>query len=370
MIQRMVRDFAEGEVSPRAAEVDRSGEFPLDTFRKMADLGLLGLPIAEEYGGAGADTVSFALAVEEIGRACASTGLSYAAHVSLGCGPIAYFGTEEQKQKYLIPLASGAKLGAFGLTEPEAGSDAGGTRTRAIKDGTQYIIDGGKSFITNAEYAGTAVITASLGRDDAGRNRVIAFIVPTDTQGFSVVRRYEKMGLRGSNTVELAFDEMRVSEEQRLGDEAAGFRQFLYTLDGGRIGIGALSVGLARAAYEAALSYATTRMQFGRTISQFQAVSFKLADMALHIELARNMVLKAAWLKDRGRSFTKEAAMAKLFASEMCVRACDAAVQIHGGAGYVNDFPVERFYRDAKLMEIGEGTSEVQRMVIARQIGC
>lgn len=370
MIQQMVRDFAQAEIAPKAAEVDRTGRFPVETFEKMGKLGLLGLPISEEYGGAGADTVSYALAVEEVGCACGSTGLSYAAHVSLGCGPIYYFGTEAQKQTFLVPLAKGEGLGSFGLTEPSAGSDAGGTQTRAVRDGDEYVIRGSKSYITNASYARTIVVTAVVGTDDRGRNQIGAFIVPTDSPGFSVVRTYEKMGLRGSNTCELALDDVRVPAANLLGTETGGFKQFLYTLDGGRISIGALSIGIARASYEAALKYAKERVQFGQSISKFQAISFKLADMAMHIELARLMVLKAAWLKDNHRPFTKEAAMAKLYASEICMRAADQCVQIHGGAGYVQDFPAERFMRDAKLMEIGEGTSEVQRMVIARQIGC
>lgn len=370
MIQRMVRDFADGEIAPKAAEVDRTGRFPIETFRKMGELGLMGLPIAEEYGGAGADTISYALAVEEVGRACGSTGLSYAAHVSLGCGPLYYFGTEAQKHEFLTPLASGEALGSFGLTEPEAGSDAGATQTRAVRDGEDYVINGNKAFITNAGYAKTIVVTAATGQSDTGRKRVSAFIVPTDSPGFKVVRTYEKMGLRGSNTTELSLEDVRVPVDHLLGSETAGFKQFLYTLDGGRISIGALSVGIAQAAYEAALKYAKERIQFGQAISKFQAIQFKLADMAMQIELARMMVLKAAWLKDQHKPFTKESAMAKLYASEICMRACDQAVQIHGGAGYVSDFPVERYMRDAKLMEIGEGTSEIQRLVIARQIGC
>lgn len=369
MIMKMVRDFAQGEIAPKAAEIDRTARFPLETFKQLGELGLLGLPISEEYGGAGADTVSYALAVEEIGRACGSTGLSYAAHVSLGCGPLNYFGTEEQKRTHLTPLATGQALGAFGLTEANAGSDAGGTQTRAVRTGDEYVINGGKAFITNAGYAKTIVVTAVVGKKD-GRNQIGAFIIPTDTAGYSVTRTYEKMGLRGSNTVELALEDVRIPAANILGSETGGFKQFLYTLDGGRISIGALSVGIAQAAYEAALRYAKERTQFGQAISKFQAIQFKLADMAMHIELARTMVLKAAWLKDQHRPFTLESAMAKLFASEICMRTCDQAVQIHGGAGYVQDFPVERYLRDAKLMEIGEGTSEIQRMVIARQIGC
>lgn len=370
MIRDMVREFATSEIEPLAQEVDRTGRFPLETFQKMGKLGLLGLPIDEAYGGAGADTVSYALAVEEIGRACGSTGLSYAAHVSLGCGPLQAFGTDEQKETYLVPLARGEALGSFGLTEPSAGSDAGGTQTRAIRVDDSYLITGSKSYITNASYAKCVIVTAVTGEDARGKKQIGAFIVPTDAKGFSILRTYEKMGLRGSNTTELAFDEVRVPLSNRLGSETEGFKQFLKTLDGGRISIGALSVGIARAAYEAALRYARERIQFGNTLSKMQAIQFKLADMAMHLELSRTAVLRAAWLKDQGRPFSKEAAMAKLFASETCVRTCDQAVQIHGGAGYVADFPVERYFRDAKLMEIGEGTSEIQRLVIARQIGC
>ncbi len=370
MIRDMVREFATAEIEPLAQEVDRTGRFPIETFRKMGKLGLLGLPIDEAYGGAGADTVSYALAVEEIGRACGSTGLSYAAHVSLGCGPLQAFGTVEQKETYLVPLARGEALGSFGLTEPSAGSDAGGTQTRAKRVDDAYLITGSKCYITNASYAKCVIVTAVTGEDSRGKKQIGAFIVPTDSDGFAILRTYEKMGLRGSDTTELAFDEVRIPLGNRLGSETEGFKQFLKTLDGGRISIGALSVGIARAAYEAALRYAKERVQFGHSLSKMQAIQFKLADMAMHLELARTAVLRAAWLKDQGRSFSKEAAMAKLFASEMCVRTCDQAVQIHGGAGYVSDFPVERYFRDAKLMEIGEGTSEIQRLVIARQIGC
>jgi alkylation response protein AidB-like acyl-CoA dehydrogenase len=369
MIQNMVREFAEGEIAPKAEEVDRTARFPIETFQKLGELGLMGLPIPEEYGGAGADTISYALAVEEIGRACGSTGLSYAAHVSLGCSPLYYFGTEQQKQEYLVPLATGKALGSFGLTEPGAGSDAGGTQTRAVRDGDEWVINGTKCFITNAGYARSVVVTAVTG-DNQGTRGISAFIVPTDTKGFRIGTAYDKLGMRGSNTVELILEDVRVPADNLLGNENEGFKQFLITLDGGRISIGALSVGIARAAYETALAYAQTRMQFGQSISKFQAIQFKLADMAMNIELARNQVLKAAWLKDQQRPFTKEAAMAKLFASEMCMRTCEQAVQILGGYGYMKEYPVERFFRDAKLLEIGEGTSEIQRLVIARQIGC
>ncbi|ATY84450.1 acyl-CoA dehydrogenase [Kyrpidia spormannii] len=369
MIRDAVRDFAEGEVAPKAAEVDRTGRFPIETFKKMGELGFLGIPFPEEYGGAGGDTVSYALAVEEIGRACASTGLSYAAHISLGSYPIYAFGTEAQKREYLVPLARGEGLGAFGLTEPGAGSDASGTRTTAVLEDGFWRLNGSKNFITNAGYARSVVVTAVTDREK-GAKGISAFIVPTDNPGFRVTTTYEKLGLRGSNTVEFVLDETRIPEDHLLGAVGEGYKQFLITLDGGRISIGALSVGIARAAYEAALSYAKERVQFGRSISKFQAIQFKLADMAMHIEMARTMVLKAAWLKDQGRPFKKEAAMAKLFASEMAMRTCDQAIQIHGGYGYMTDYPVERYFRDVKLMEIGEGTSEIQRLVIAREIGC
>jgi alkylation response protein AidB-like acyl-CoA dehydrogenase len=370
MIRDMVRNFAEKEVAPKAEVVDRTGEFPVDTFKKMGELGLLGIPFPEKYGGSGGDTISYAIAVEEIGRACGSTGLSYAAAVSLGASPIYYFGTEEQKQKFLVPLASGKDLGAFGLTEPNAGSDAGGTKTKAVLDGDEYVINGEKCFITNAGYAKTVIVTAVTGKDDRGKNIISAIIVPTDAPGFTINNNYEKMGLRGSNTSELILQDVRVPKGNLLGDAKSGFKQFLYTLDGGRISIAALSVGIAQAALDKALSYAKERSQFGQSISKFQAIQFKLADMAMEIELARNMVQKAAWLKDNGKPFTKESAYAKLFASEAGFRACNQAIQIHGGYGYMREYEVERYLRDIKLMEIGEGTSEIQRLVIARQLGC
>ncbi|MFD2171076.1 acyl-CoA dehydrogenase [Tumebacillus lipolyticus] len=369
MIRNTVRDFAEAEIKPNAEHVDKTGEFPFDTFMKMGELGLLGLPISEEYGGAGADTISYALAVEEVGRACGSHGLSYAAAVSLGCNPFDAFGTEEQKQKWLVPLAEGKILGAFGLTEPNAGSDASGTQTTAVLDGDEWVVNGSKCFITNVSYAKVCVVTAVTDRS-LGSKGITAIIIPTDTPGFSTATPYEKLGLKGSNTAEIIMDNVRVPKENVLGEVNRGFMQFMKTLDGGRISIGALSVGIAQAAYEAALQYAKDRKQFGQSISKFQAIQFKLADMAMNIELARTAVHKAAWLKDQGRPFGKEAAIAKLFASEICMRACDQAIQIHGGYGYMKEYPVERYFRDAKLMEIGEGTSEIQRIVIARHIGC
>jgi alkylation response protein AidB-like acyl-CoA dehydrogenase len=369
MISRLIHVFADEEVAPGADERDRTGTFPVKIFEKLAELGIMGLPFPEKYGGSGADTISFAIVVEELSRVCASTGITYSAHISLGAAPIHLFGTDEQKEKYLTPLCTGEYLGAFGLTEPNAGSDAGGTQTQASLNGDQWVISGSKCFITNASYAKNLAITAVTDRSK-GTNGISAFLVPTDSQGFTVNNHYEKMGLHASNTTELILENVSVPNENLLGKEGNGFKQFLTTLDGGRIGIGAMAVGIAQGAYEKSLQYAKERKQFGKSLSSFQAIQFKLADMAMNIELARNMVFKAAWLKDQRKKFKKEAAMAKLFASEICMKVCDQAIQIHGGYGYMKEYQVERFFRDAKLLEIGEGTSEVQRMVIARQIGC
>lgn len=370
MTRKMVRDFAEDVIQPRAVDIDRNAEFPEDIFKEMGKLGLLGIPFPEEYGGSGGDTVTYALAVEEIGRVCGSTGLSYAAAVSLGASPIYYFGTEEQKQEFLTPLAKGEGLASFGLTEPNAGSDAGGTQTRAVLKDDHYVINGEKSWITNAEYARSITVTAVSGKREDGRNIISAFIVPKDTPGMKITSPYEKMGVRGSNTSEIILEDVKVPKENILGDPQKGFKQFLHTLDGGRISIAALAVGIAQASLDKALAYAKERKQFGQPISNFQAIQFKLADMAMEVELARNMVLKSAWLKDQGKNFTKESAYAKLFASETAFRSSNQAIQIHGGYGYMREYEVERFLRDAKLLEIGEGTSEIQRMVIARQLGC
>lgn len=370
MLQEMVRDFAEKEIEPYAREVDETGKMRMETFQKLGNLGLLGIPFPEKYGGAGGDTISYCIAVEEIGKACGGTGLSYAANTSLGASPIYYFGTEAQKQEWLVPMAKGEALGAFGLTEPNAGSDAGGTRTKAVLDGDEWVISGEKCWITNAEYARQVIVTAVTGKRENGRNIISAIIVPTDAPGVTITSPYEKMGVRGSNTCQIVLENVRVPRENLLGDEKKGFSQFLYTLDGGRISIAALSVGIAQAAFEKALRYAKERMQFGQAISKFQAIQFKLADMAMEIDLARNAVYKAAWLKDQGKPFSKEAAYAKLFASEMGFRVCNQAIQIHGGSGYMREYDVERHLRDIKLMEIGEGTSEIQRLVIARKLGC
>lgn len=368
MVQSLARDFAERELAPGAAERDEASRPMADVFQKLGSLGLAGVPVPEEYGGAGGTTVQYALVVEEFARVCASTALSYAAHISLGLGSLSILGSDEQKTKYLTPGARGIYPVAFGLTEPGAGSDAAGTRTTAIRDGDAWVISGSKCFITNGESAGVAVITA-VTDPKGGADGISAFIVPRGTPGFTARSTYDKMGMRASETSELFFDECRIPAELMAGKPGAGFRGFMKVLDGGRISIGALAVGVAQASLDAALRYVGERKQFGRTIGTFQAVQFKLADMATEIELARTLVHKAAWLKDQGQPYGKIAGMAKLFASEAAVRAADQAIQIHGGYGYIREYPVERFYRDAKLLEIGEGTSEIQRLVIARHLG-
>lgn len=369
MLKKMIREFADEVVAPGADERDKTKQFPLDVFKQMSELNLMGLPFSEEYGGAGADSTSFAIVVEELSRACGSTGITYSAHISLGGAPVSLFGTEEQKQKYLTKICSGESFGAFGLTEPNAGSDAGGTKTSAVLEGGEWVINGSKCFITNASYASFLALTAVTDKDRGSRG-ITAFIVPTDAPGFSVLANYEKLGLHSSNTTELVLENVRIPEENILGRRGEGFKQFLITLDGGRIGIGAMAVGIAQAAYDKALQYAKQRTAFGNSLSHFQAIQHKLADMAMQIELARNMVYKAAWLKDNGRKFTKEAAMAKLYASEIAMSATHQAIQIHGGYGYMREYQVERFFRDARLLEVGEGTSEILRNVIAREIGC
>ena len=369
-IQDLCRDFARNEVAPRAEEMDRNEEFPYDLVRKMAELGLMGLPFPEKYGGAGADTVSYALAVMEIARADASTAITLAAHVSLGSTPLYLFGTEEQKQTYLVPLVQGQKLWGFGLTEPGAGSDAGATKTRAVLRDGKWIINGTKAFITNSgtEITAGTTITAVTGERD-GHPEISNLLVPQDTPGFTRSKKYRKMGWRASDTRELSFVDAAVPEGNLLGERGKGLRQFLEVLDGGRISVAALSVGLAAGAYDEAKKYALERHQFGRPISQFQAISFKLADMLTEIEHARLMVLKAAWEKDAGRDFALSASLAKLYSGEMSRRVVNEAVQIHGGYGFMEEYPVSRFYRDQKINEIGEGTNEVQRMVIARLMG-
>ena len=369
MLRNMLKEFADAEVAPGAVERDKNGEFPAEIIKKLADLDLMGLPFPEEYGGAGGDTLSYAIAVEELSRACGSTGITYAAHISLGASPIYLFGTEEQKKEWLVPMAQGEYFGAFGLTEPNAGSDAGGTQTTAILDGDEWVINGSKCFITNASYSGAITVTA-VTEKSKGSNGISSIVIPKDSPGLTIRSNYEKMGLHASNTCELYFDDVRVPVENLLGDQGLGFKQFLQILDGGRISIGALALGIAQASLDKALQYAQERFQFGQSISKFQAIQFKLADMATNIELARLMIWKAAWLKDNKKPFSKEAAMAKLFASEIATKAALDAMQIHGGYGYMKEYEVERYVRDAKLCEIGEGTSEVQRLVIARLLGC
>jgi len=367
MTQRMVRDFAENEIRPVAQEMDASGEFPWEIIRKMGSLGLMGLPIPEEYGGSGADTLTYAMAVEEISRVSGSLGITLASHVSLGLDLIDHFGTEEQKRKYLPPLARGQGLAAFGLTEPEAGSDAGAVKTTAVLDGDQWVINGQKVFITSGSIADMVVVAAVTDKS-AGTKGISNFIVEKDTPGFRPGRDEEKMGLRASVTSQLFFEDCRVPKDNLLGQRGEGYKQFLITLDGGRISIGAMAVGLAQGAFEAAVEYSKQRVQFGQPIAKFQAIQWMIADMATEIDAARMMVYRAAWLKDHGVRYTKEAAMAKLYASEAAERACFKAIQIHGGYGYVREYDVERIYRDNRLTTIGEGTSEIQRLVIARQI--
>jgi alkylation response protein AidB-like acyl-CoA dehydrogenase len=364
-IRRTVREFAEREIIPIADELERKGEFPHDIIRQAAALGLLGVPYPEDVGGTGLDSLAYAITVEELSRASGSIGIIVSAHTSLGCNPLYLAGTPEQKDRYLRPLASGEVLGAYGLTEPGAGSDSRGTRTRARRDGDEWVLNGSKRFITNAGVAGTYIVTAVTDRE-ADSGRISAFIVEADTPGFSIGRMEEKMGLHASNTGELIFEDCRIPAANLLGEEGEGDKLFLKTLDGGRIGIGAMALGLAQAAYEAASAYAKERKQFDRPIASFQGVAFKIADMAVGIDAARLLVYRAAWLKDCGKPYTTEAAMAKLFASEVARQVTNDAIQVHGGYGYVTEYHVERYLRDAKLTEIGEGTSEIQRMVIAR----
>ncbi|HXL14868.1 MAG TPA: acyl-CoA dehydrogenase [Methylomirabilota bacterium] len=369
-LRDMLRDFADQEIAPNAARYDEANEFPWENIKKMRELGLFGMIFPEEYGGQGLDTLSYVIAVEEISRACASTGITLAAHVSLGTSPIFNFGTEAQKRKYLPALCSGEKLAAFGLTEPEAGSDAGGTQTRAVLDGNQYTVNGRKIYITNGSVCGTAVFTA-VTTPGQGVKGISAFIVEKGTPGFSAGTREKKLGHRASDTVELLFENVKLNKEnllERDGKEGQGFKQFMKTLDGGRISIGAMSVGIAQASLDAALRYSRARKQFGKPIAEFQAIQLLLADMATETEAARLLVYQVARLKDRGLPFTRQSAMAKLMASTVAMKCADTAIQIHGGAGYMTDHPVERYFRDAKLMEIGEGTSQIQRLVIAREL--
>ena len=366
MIRQMARDFARTKVAPIAAEIDRTGEFPAATVKEMGELGFLGLTTPEAYGGVGADMTSYALVVEEISRVCGSHGLTVAAHNSLGCWPIAALGTEEQKQRFLPPAAAGESLLSFGLTEAGAGSDAGGTRTTAVRDGDHYVLNGSKMWITNSHYAAALIITAKTDLAAEGSRGISAFIVPTATPGFTVEKKEDKLGMRASDTAPLTLVDVRVPARYLLGKENEGFKYFMMTLDGGRISIAAVALGLAEGAYHTAKAYAKERRQFGRPIAEFQAVEFMLADMATQIQASRQLTYEACRLKDTGQPYAQMAAMAKLHASETAMFVTDRAIQILGGYGYTREYPVERFYRDAKLCTIGEGTSEIQRMVIGR----
>ena len=366
----LARDFAQSEIEPRAAELDREQKFPYDIVAEMARLGLMGLTLPEEYGGSGGDFVGYNLALEEISRADTSVGITMEAHISLGCAPLAAYGTPEQKEKYLSKCATGENLWAFGLTEENAGTDAGGTETTAEIHGGDWVVNGSKKWITNGGTDITAGVTAiaRTGLRENGKPELTAIIIPQETPGFSRGPGYEKLGWRASDQRQLYFEECRVPEENTLGERGRGFSQFLQTLDAGRVAVGALSVGLAQACLDRALARARERRQFGRAIAEFQAIQFKLADMAMEIELARNVVLKAAWMKDQGRPFGREASMAKVFASETAKRAADQAVQIWGGEGFMETSAVARYWRQVKINEIGEGTSEINRQIIARSL--
>jgi short-chain 2-methylacyl-CoA dehydrogenase len=371
LLRDTVRDFARAEVAPVAEELDRTKRFPYEIVAKMGELGLMGIPFPEEYGGGDADTLSYALAVEELARVDSSVCITMAAHTSLGTMPIHLWGTDEQKSEWLPLLCRGERLAAFGLTEPEAGSDAGATRTRAKLSDGEWVIDGAKQFITNSgtDISGCVTITAVTGESNGGRE-ISNIIVPNGTPGYEIGEAYRKMGWNASDTRPLAFDGCRVPESNLLGRRGEGFKNFLHILDGGRIGVAAMGVGLAQGALDEALAYAKERKAFGQPISRFQAIQAKIADISAELEAARLLTYKAAIEKDRGRSFTLTAAQAKLKTGRLAVRACEEAVQIHGGYGYIEEYPVCRFYRDAKILTIGEGTDEVQQMVIARQLGC
>ena len=367
MIRDMVREFADSEITPVARDLDEQGKFPRDLVDKMGELGLMGIIIPEEYGGAGLDMVAFATAIIELGRADASVAITMAAHTSLGSLPILMYGSDEQKNTYLPKLASGEMLGAFGLTEPDAGSDAGATKTKAVRGGDEYVVNGGKIFITNAGEAGVLSFTSQV--IENGENLgIAAFSILTDTPGLEVGPKEKKMGWRASDTRQLFFRDMRIPVSSILGTPGDGFKTFMKTLTSGRVSIGALSVGTAVGAYERALAYSTERSAFGKPINKFQSIGFKLADMATKIEASKLLVYHAAWMKDQGLDITKEAAMAKLFASETAMEVTTEAIQVHGGYGYVREYDVERFFRDAKILEIGEGTSEIQRLIISREI--
>jgi short-chain 2-methylacyl-CoA dehydrogenase len=366
-IRQLARDFAEGEVKPVAEELDKEKRFPYEIVRKLGELGLMGIPYPEEYGGGGADNLSYALAIEELTRVDSSVAITVAAHTSLGTWPVYAFGSDKQKDEWMPRLCRGERLGAFGLTEPEAGSDAGNTRTKAIREDGHWVINGAKQFITNSGtgISGFVTITARTGDDEISN-----LLVPNGTPGYEIGEPYRKMGWNASDTRPLTFEDCRVPDDNLVGPRGHGFKQFLQTLDGGRIGVSAMGVGLAQGALDEALKYAKERVAFGQPISKHQAIQAKLADLATEIEAARLLTYKAAKEKDAGKTFSLTAAQAKLKTGRLAVRAAEEAVQIHGGYGYIEEYPVCRFYRDAKILTIGEGTDEVQQMVIARALGC
>jgi len=367
MIRDLAREFAEKEVMPIAAQLDREGRFPHETVRRMGELGLMGIFIPERYGGSGADTVSYVVALEEVARACASHAAVMSVNNSLVCDPLLKYGTEEQKERLLVSLASGKGLGCFALTEPQAGSDASNQNTTAVRDGNHYVLRGRKLFVTNGREATVALVFAQTDRAE-GHRGISAFLVEKGPPGFLVPKVEDKLGLRASDTAEFLFEECRVPEAHRLGKEGEGFKIAMATLDGGRIGIAAQAIGIAQAAYEASLNYAKERKSFDVPIAQHQMVQWMLADMATQIEAARLLVLRAATLKDRGEPYGVAAAMAKLYASEMAMRVTTDGIQVHGGYGYIKDYPMERFFRDAKITQIYEGTSQIQKLVIARHL--
>lgn len=367
MVQSMVRDYALRAVAPRAAEIDENHRFPTETWKEIVDLGLPGIPFPEEVGGSNGGTLAYCLAVEELSRVCASTGLTLAAHVSLGTYPIFAWGGDKLRNAYVSKLVAGEYMGAYGLTEPNAGSDSGGTQTTAVLKGDEYVLNGRKCFCTNATYAGTVIVTAVTDKS-LGPKGISAFVVPRDTKGYSLEKGEKKLGMRGSDWASLVFEDARIPRDHLLGPEGEGFKTFMKTLEGGRISIGALGLGIAQGSYDCALKYAQEREAFGKPLAKQQAVAFKLANMAVEIEAARHLVYHAARLKDAGQAFGTAAAIAKLYSSEVAMRVSYDAIQVYGGYGYSREYPVERMWRDAKLCTIGEGTSEVQRLIISRAI--
>src|SRR5438552_1436321 len=370
--RKTIREFVEEVIAPRAEEMDRLEELPLDIIKQMGDMGLFGLPFPEEYGGQSADFLTFCIAVEELARIDSSMAITLEAAVGLGANPIFHFGTEEQKQRWLVPMCRGEMLGAFGLTEPGGGSDAGATKTTAGLVEGQWVINGSKAFITNSgtEITGLITVTAVTGKaDETGQKEISTIIIPAGTPGLEVGKSYRKVGWRASDTHEISFNDCRVQEENLLGERGKGYAQFLQTLDDGRVAVAALSTGLAQGCLEASIEYSKERHAFGRAIGAFQALQFKIADMKVAVETARLATYRAAWLRDRGRPYKADAALAKLYGSEIAVSCAREAVQVHGGYGYMEDLPVARFYRDSKVLEIGEGTSEIMRWLIARDLG-